>query len=67
VQEAEKVVIQACMKAGKSCGTQIAEFDSAGVERALAMGYTFIIASSDLFVLDSWARSAQATMQKFQK
>lgn len=67
VQEAEKVVIEACMKAGKSCGTQIAEFDSAGVERALAMGYTFIIASSDLFVLDSWARSAQATMQKFQK
>jgi hypothetical protein len=31
------------------------------------MGYTFIIASSDLFVLDSWANSAEKVMQGFRK
>jgi len=33
----------------------------------LAMGYTFIIASSDLFVLDAWANSAERVMQGFRK
>jgi hypothetical protein len=27
------------------------------------MGYTFIIASSDLFVLDAWADNAEKVMQ----
>jgi 2-dehydro-3-deoxyglucarate aldolase len=63
--EAEAKVIAACKKANKSCGTQIADFSSANIEAALAKGYTFIIASSDLFVLNSWAEKAGLLMKNF--
>jgi len=56
--EAEKMVIEACKSAGKSCGTQLADFSQANIDIALSKGYTFIIASSDLFILNSWAEKA---------
>ena len=63
--KAEAKVIAACKKANKSCGTQISDFSFANVEAALAKGYTFIIASSDLFVLNSWAEKAGLLMKNF--
>ena len=62
VRESEELVIEACRKAGKSCGTQIANFTSENIKNALNKGYNFIIASSDLFVLNSWAESAEELM-----
>ena len=62
VQEAEEEVITACKDAGKACGTQLAKFDSSTVKRALSKGYTFIIASSDLFILNQWAQDAKSTI-----
>ena len=67
VKEAESKVIKACAERGISCGTQISDFTRDSVNNALSMGYTFIIASSDLFVLDSWANSAEKVMQGFRK
>ena len=67
VKEAESKVIKACVERGISCGTQLSDFNSDSVNSALSMGYTFIIASSDLFVLDSWANSAEKVMQGFRK
>ena len=67
VKEAESKVIKACTERGISCGTQLSDFNSDSVKSALSMGYTFIIASSDLFVLDSWANSAERVMQSFRK
>ena len=67
VKEAESKVIKACAERGISCGTQISDFNRDSVNNALSMGYTFIIASSDLFVLDSWANSAEKVMQGFRK
>jgi 2-dehydro-3-deoxyglucarate aldolase len=67
VKEAESKVIKACADRGISCGTQLSDFNSESVSLALSMGYTFIIASSDLFVLDSWANSAEKIMQGFRK
>ena len=67
VKEAELKVIKACTEAGISCGTQLSDFNAKSVEAALEMGYTFIIASSDLFVLDSWANGAEKVMQGFRK
>ena len=67
VKEAELKVISACTEAGISCGTQLSDFNTKSVEAALQMGYTFIIASSDLFVLDSWANGAERVMQGFRK
>ena len=65
VQEAEKTVIAACKSAGKSCGTQLADFSNENVKRAIEKGYTFIIASSDLFVLNSWAEGAEKLLKKY--
>jgi 2-dehydro-3-deoxyglucarate aldolase len=67
VKDAESKVIKACKNRGISCGTQLSDFNSDSVNSALSMGYTFIIASSDLFVLDSWANSAENVMQGFRK
>ena len=67
VKEAESKVIKACAERRISCGTQLSDFNSDSVDSALSMGYTFIIASSDLFVLDSWANSAEKVMQGFRK
>jgi 2-dehydro-3-deoxyglucarate aldolase len=67
VKEAEVKVINACKERGISCGTQLSDFNPESVKAALAMGYTFIIASSDLFVLDAWANSAERVMQGFRK
>ena len=67
VKEAEIKVIKACKDRGISCGTQLSDFNPDSVKNALAMGYTFIIASSDLFVLDAWANNAEKVMQGFRK
>ena len=63
VKEAESRVIKACKERGISCGTQLSDFNKDSVQAALDMGYTFIIASSDLFVLEAWASSAEKVMQ----
>ena len=65
VKDAEFKVIASCKKKGISCGTQISEFNSNSVKQALSMGYTFIIASSDLFVLNTWAQDAANIMKEF--
>ena len=65
VKDAEFKVIASCKKKGISCGTQISEFNSNSVTQALSMGYTFIIASSDLFVLNTWAQDAANIMKEF--
>ena len=63
VKEAEGRVIKACKERGIACGTQLSDFNKDSVQAALDMGYTFIIASSDLFVLEAWASSAEKVMQ----
>jgi 2-dehydro-3-deoxyglucarate aldolase len=62
VLEAEKVIIEACQRAGISCGTQLAQFNQLNIEVALSKGYTFIIASSDLFILNDWTQAASSTI-----
>ena len=67
VKEAESKVIKACKERGISCGTQLSDFNKDSVQSALDMGYTFIIASSDLFVLEAWASGAEKVMQGLRK
>lgn len=67
VLDAEKVVINACKRIGKSCGTQLADFTEENVEAAIQKGYSFIIASSDLFVLNSWANQADNVIKRLSK
>lgn len=55
VLEAGKRVIAACKRYGKACGTQIVEPNEQRIKKALATGFTFVILSSDVFLLWKWA------------
>ncbi len=63
VLDASRRVIEACERAGISCGTQLSDPDRAGVEQLFAMGYTYAILSSDLFAMTNWARSMMPLME----
>ncbi len=65
VLAASRRVIEACEKAGVSCGTQISDPDAASVERLFAMGHTYAILGSDLFSLTNWTRSMMSLMEEF--
>ena len=56
VTEATKIVIDACEKYGKSCGTQIEIASQKNVESLFCQGYTFCIMGSDLFILSNWVK-----------
>jgi hypothetical protein len=43
----------------------LADFSEENIQNAIAKGYTFIIASSDLFVLNSWAEHAEKLVKKY--
>ena len=53
--ESCKKVIAACKRHKKACGTQLISPDAAGVKKALASGFTFIVLSSDVFLLWKWS------------
>jgi 2-keto-3-deoxy-L-rhamnonate aldolase RhmA len=55
VIEAGKRVIAACKRHGKSCGTQLVQPDAQRIKKALSTGFTFVILSSDVFLLWKWA------------
>lgn len=55
VIEAGQRVIAACKRHGKACGTQLVEPDEAKIKKAFAKGFTFVILSSDVFLLWKWA------------
>jgi 2-dehydro-3-deoxyglucarate aldolase len=60
---AARKVIAACERAGKSCGTQVADASHQSVEALFDLGYTYAILGSDLFVLWKWAEHMQALMR----
>jgi 2-keto-3-deoxy-L-rhamnonate aldolase RhmA len=57
VKAASRKVIDACRKAGRGCGTQLISPDAAGIRKAFASGFTFIVLSSDVFLLWKWSES----------
>ena len=63
VIEASRKVIQACERHGKSCGTQVADANSATVKFVFDLGYNYAILGSDLFVLWNWAAQMQDMMK----
>ncbi len=65
VIDASNKVIKTCAKYKKSCGTQISNVDESKIDEALNQGYTFVILSSDLFVLSNWAQKMKNTMKGF--
>jgi 2-dehydro-3-deoxyglucarate aldolase len=63
VIEASLKVIAACERAGKSCGTQVADATPASVKALFDLGHTYAILGSDLFVLWKWAEQMQSLMK----
>lgn len=59
VIEASRKVIAACVRYGKSCGTQVADANPATVKALFDLGYNYAILGSDLFVLWKWAAHMQ--------
>lgn len=59
VLKASKKVIETCKKYGKSCGTQLNDPNPENIQSLFAMGYTYAILGSDLFVLWKWAEQMQ--------
>jgi len=60
VQEACKKVIDSCRRHGKACGTQIVDPTPKSVFAAFDAGYTFVVLSSDVFVLWKWSEKMQS-------
>lgn len=54
VQACERV-IQSCRRQGKGCGTQLVDPDAEQTARCVEAGYTFILLSSDVFLLWKWS------------
>lgn len=67
VIEASRRVIAACERAGKSCGTQVADPSTQSVRALFEFGHTYAILGSDLFVLWKWAEQMQGLMQALRK
>jgi 2-keto-3-deoxy-L-rhamnonate aldolase RhmA len=67
VQEACAQVIAACRKHGKACGTQLVDPTEAGIQETFERGYTFIILSSDVFLLWKWSERMQSLMTQGRK
>jgi 2-keto-3-deoxy-L-rhamnonate aldolase RhmA len=65
VLEASQKVITACHRYGKSCGSQVADTNSAEIDFLFSLGYTYAILGSDLFVLTKWASDMRSLIKTF--
>ena len=59
VRNAGQLVVDACRKFGKSCGTHDIDPTSERVQAAIGLGYTFVVLASDVFILWEWGERMQ--------
>jgi 2-dehydro-3-deoxyglucarate aldolase len=55
VVEAGKKVMNACLKFGKSCGTQDTNPVKESIAANFQSGFNFVVLGSDIFLLWKWA------------
>ncbi|MEM7522360.1 MAG: aldolase/citrate lyase family protein [Pseudomonadota bacterium] len=60
VRMASARVADAAKAAGRACGSQIVELTAERVDQTAADGTTFIVLSSDVFLLAEWSKAARA-------
>jgi len=65
VKDAGQLVVEACRKYGKSCGTQDINPTSSSVEEAFSSGYTFVVLASDVFILWKWGEKMQEIVANY--
>jgi len=67
VKNAGKLVVEACKKYGKACGTQDIDPSYERVQLALDSGYTFVVLASDVFILWKWGEKIQQIISDCQQ
>ncbi len=65
VVQARKRVNEACVRYGKASGTHLVYPDHNQIQQAFLEGFTFIVLSSDIFLLWKWAEQIQEHMKSF--
>ena len=64
VMEACQIVIEACKRHNKGCGTQLSDPNTQSINEIFDIGYTFVFLGSDLFVLWKWADNISNVIKK---
>ena len=59
VLKAGQLVVNACEKYGKACGTQDIDPTPESVKSSLDSGYTFVVLASDVFIFWKWGERMQ--------
>ena len=59
VLKAGQLVVNACEKYGKACGTQDIDPTPESVKSSLDSGYTFVVLASDVFIFWKWSERMQ--------
>lgn len=65
VTEACDKVVEACRRHGKACATQIIDVTEANVTEAINAGFTFVVLSSDVFILWKWGEQVRKVTGSF--
>ena len=65
VTEACNKVVEACRRHGKACATQIVDITEAAIQQAFDAGFTFLVLSSDLFILWKWGEQVRKVTGSF--
>ncbi len=64
VKNASQLVINACKKLGKSCGTHDIQPTSSRIRNAIDSGFTFIVLASDVFILWKWGENIKKIVKE---
>ena len=63
VVEACKRVVDACRRAGKSCGAHLVDATEENIVATFDAGYTFAVLASDVFILWKWSERTRSLIQ----
>ncbi len=67
VVQARKRVNEACLRYGKASGTHLVYPDHQQIHQAFLEGFTFIVLSSDIFLLWKWAEQTREHIESFRE
>jgi 2-dehydro-3-deoxyglucarate aldolase len=61
------IVVDACRRHNKACGTQIVEVSQESIDAASKAGFTFAILASDVFILWKWSERVRDTLKTLKR
>lgn len=67
VTDACALVVDACRRHGKACGTQIVDVTAESIAATATAGFTFAILASDVFILWKWSERVRQTLKALER